>query len=148
MAGQPGRSGRKRKPAALKHRDGTYRADRDGKPEDKLKFEAIVIKPEFRDKVADEFWDEHVTELIKLKVVSGQDVPRLQMMCEQWALVRRLTKLYEDDPLCKDTRIAWAETCKMFAQATIEFGFTPSARSRMLGPVQETKSAIKGRKRD
>ena len=146
MAGKPGRSGRKRKADSLKIADGTYRADRSGDPDSKPKPLGKPTKPEFEGQEASDFWDKYVVELIDLGVATSLDAPRLQHLCEVWALLRRATVAVDEDPLEKMARIAYAEYSRQFGTLASEFGLNPASRSKI--EIERSKPAgIQGRKR-
>jgi phage terminase small subunit len=79
-------------------------------------------------------------------IAADIDAPRLQMLCESWALLRSATKALNDDPLDRDTRIAYAEFTKQFASAASEFGMNPADRSKIILDKPK-KTTIQSRKR-
>ena len=148
MAGVAGRSGRKRKPDSIKILQGTYRSDRQGAPELKPSPDGAPVKPEFALPEAGAFWDAYVPELVRMGVAAAVDAPRLQLLCESWALLRRATDRLNEDPFDKVARCAQAEYSRQFTAATSEFGLTPSARSRIQVQVKATEPPFKPRNRD
>lgn len=147
MAGKPGRSGRKRKSDVLKIANGTYRADRDGDPDLKPTPIGEPKRPRFRLKAASQFWDQHVPELVRMGVASSIDAPRLQTMCEAWALLRAATSAVNKDPISQPARAAYAEYSRQFSTAASEFGLNPSSRSRIQVVIKKQVTGIKGRTR-
>jgi len=81
-------------------------------------------------------------------VAKSIDTPRLQNMCELWALLRRATKAVNSDPLDKDSRIAFAEYSRQFAAVADQFGMTPTGRARIvLDDGKEKQPTIQPRQR-
>lgn len=149
MAGKAGRSGRPAKAIALHVTDGTFREDRHagGAPV----IAGDVVKPDFLDPVASDFWDRLAPKLIAVNVLTPADVESLQSCCDVWALWRKTHFMLMEDPTDKDTRIAASTYLGLFNAIAARFGLNPSDRARLKiekpAPVDPLDSLLKKRKK-
>lgn len=121
--------GRKPKPTALKILDGT-RADRINRDEPVLPAGGLEPPSWLNDVEGHgrDHWDELAPLLSKAGLLTEGDRPALALLCRAYARLRL-------DPL--DDRAN-----DLYRRMLIEFGLTPSARSRIKGTGEKPKDAL------
>lgn len=128
-------TGRPRKPIQAKILDGSYREDRDGPippatgspPESPAGLHGEALA----------FWGRVVPDLIERGVVAGSDTTALVLMCEWWALYRRLRdSLPPEGSLAGQTQTItqMAIATDKFDRLASRFGLNPSDRARLRLP--------------
>lgn len=145
MSGRKGRSGRPRKPTAIKKMNGSYRPSTSAKNE--VSFPVVRLQaPEWLDERAQEEWDRIVPLLDSVRVLTEPDLLALASYCSAASVAINATIAYQKEglikkapkgsvfgpkvnPMVKVAQEARAQ-CLRFA---IEFGLTPAARSRIVG---------------
>lgn len=130
-----GQRGPKKKPAATKKAQGTYRADRDAGPEVPP---GLPTCPTFLSKAAKELWPALGKLLVSRAVLTTSDQLAFALLCQAWAdwqkTIEALAKegltceakggaIYQH-PLVGMRNRAWLNVMK----GCQEFGLTPSAR--------------------
>lgn len=145
--------GRPRLPTRVLQLRGTHRPDRHGQPEDEPQFTALVALPKpprYLDRVAKAEWRTVGKELVAQRLLTIVDLNSFAAYCVNVSrLVRAEELLAKSDILVKTPhgvqgnpaiaiqRQAGVEIRK-FAQ---EFGFTPSARTRLRTPTGAPQTA-------
>lgn len=152
MAGVKGRSGRPRKPSAVKKANGTFRPSRAAKNE--VSFPVSRLNPpDWLDDEAREEWERIIPLLDSVRILTDADLLALANYCSVAGLAIQATKAYQRDgiypPLLRGAKIrrvhpmvAVAKEARMQAlRYAVEFGLTPAARSRVHGqdPDNEKK---------
>lgn len=102
-----------------------------------------VKKPRGMGKVQKRFWDEHATELERLQVLTGVDVPAMQLAAEHYAIAILAAKELQETGLtvegkdgAKKNPVAqiFKDNALAFKSFAVEFGMTPSSRTRLKIP--------------
>jgi P27 family predicted phage terminase small subunit len=136
----PGNSGRKPKPTNLKILEGNPGKRPLNKTEPKPR--GSVVKPDWLDGYASEFWDKYAPLCEKLGVLTAADVPTFTGMCEHWHSWRTVkdeirkpdfspvNKHGQVAPACTLAKNSWND----FMKVAVEFGLTPSSRCRISLP--------------
>lgn len=139
--------GRVKKPVELKELEGTYRADRDGE----RKAVQLTIKktsllynkktlpcPDtIRDEYVRKYWKNLTKALLSIHVLSGADIPQLEMMCKILERVRKLqTQLdqTDDDTELETEEILERRYLKLvekFDALAQKYYVSPQARSKL-----------------
>ena len=118
--------GRKPAPTALKILR-QQRADQVNFNEPKLKDAAAQDPPAWLGRYGCELWRKLFTVLLDAGLMTVGDVPGFEQLCDEYDTIRR-------DPLDGDAR-------DRFRRLLVEFGLTPSSRSRLrstkAGPVDK-----------
>ena len=130
-----------RKPSQLKKLTGTYRADRAPGKEAEPEAAASLRTPKGLSKHAAAFWRRYAADLAALGLVTGPDLPALQLMAMTWGialdaaeLVSRdgLTRLDENQVERKHPALQiFRDSALAYRQWATEFGMTPLARGRI-----------------
>lgn len=141
-------------PTALKLLRGTDRADRKSPNEPKVKTISILPKaPAYYDEVAKRVWLKTTRSLRDLNMLVDVDYELLEAFCFQTSLLERCAKEiakknnllvgftnkagatnYVPNPLIKIYNDALSNVNRLAGQ----FGFSPSARTRISAPTKET----------
>jgi P27 family predicted phage terminase small subunit len=89
------------------------------------------------------FWDEHATELDRLQVMTGIDVPALRLAAEHYAIALEAVGRLQEEGLTvegkdglKKNPLAqvFKDNALAFKAFAAEFGMTPSSRTRLRMP--------------
>lgn len=129
-------AGRPPKPASLKVLEGN-RARREIPKEPPAV--GVPVKPNGLCEVAAAHWDFVLGHVISMGVAKEIDSPKLQMLCESWALYRRAYEAAKVDPLDKEIRLAVRGYLADWSKLASDFA---------IGPVSRTKLAIQEKKSD
>lgn len=115
--------GRKPKPKALKLLEGT-RKDRinDGEPRFRSDLAGLTVPPGWLSDLAVVHWNELATVLHGAGLLTEGDRPALALLCEEYASLRT-------DPTDSKAR-------DRYRRMLVEFGLTPSSRSRLKLPAE------------
>lgn len=137
MAGNK-RSGRKRKPTALKVVEGTYREDR-ANPREPVAPEGAIAPPPWLSAYALEHWRELEPILDAMGLLDVSSAPMFAALCEAYAdwrhakeYVEKHGAYYKRDkrelkrPALQERESAW----RRYQVACGEFGLTPASRGR------------------
>ena len=141
MAGKPGRSGRKRKPAAIHKLHGNYRADRHGGsiPDPPV---AIPDPPKMLRGIALQEWDRITKLAAEVKIITQLDMVVFASYCKWWSVFSKaidqvdLGRTYLSKstkgtnvphPLLRVANLAWSNMMRCCG----ELGFSPAARARL-----------------
>jgi len=150
-----GRRGPPPKPTVLKALEGTYRPDRAVPNEPEPALGAPPCPPHLSGagKVA---WEFFVEELLQLGVLAVRDGPALEMLCSAYAEFAQANEIVEREgltfrgttksgemllphPAVRIRADAWRRVHRML----VEFGLTPSARTRVSALVPQRKPQAK-----
>jgi P27 family predicted phage terminase small subunit len=144
--------GRPKKPDDLKILDGTWRRDRDGKPEERVQAEGEPVPPSHLKGESLSFWKHVVPGLIKSGVAKEADAPELAMMCEWWGRYRRYSRMLDrmknNDKNLYQTTILCGIACTNFDKVASKFGLTPSDRAKLRVPNKPKEGGVMSRKRN
>lgn len=134
--------GRKPKPTAVKTLQGETRKERLNAREPRPK--SAVKKPRGMSRGGRRFWDDHAPELERLSILTGVDTPALRLAAEHYALaVQAAKELHETgltvdgaDGTPKKNPVAqvFKDNALAFKSFAVEFGMTPSSRTRLKMP--------------
>lgn len=134
--------GRKPKPTAVAELQGNPGKRPLNKREPKPKSE--VKKPRGMSRGAKRFWTDHATELERLRILTGVDVPALRLAAEHYALAVLAAKelhatgltVKGADGTPKKNPVAqvFKDNSLAFKAFATEFGMTPSSRTRLKMP--------------
>lgn len=135
MPGVKGRSGRKRKPAAVAKADGSFKEYRHG---DRLDVAPNDLeRPEGLTTMQSDLWDA-VVQTLPAGVLGKIDSPMLLGLVRWYEVYSRAMSVLESDPsdaaAMKQAGNAWDR----FWRTASEFGIGPSNRARLQAP-QDTK---------
>ena len=148
MSGRKGRSGRPRKPSAIKKMNGTYRPSTAAKHE--VTFPVTRLEPpEWLDAEGQQEWQRIVPLLDSVRILTDPDLIALANYCATVSVAINATRTYQREgmmsalvkgskmkrvnPLIKVAQEARAQSLRF----AIEFGLTPAARSRIVGQPAE-----------
>jgi phage terminase small subunit len=118
--------GRKPKPTALKILDGTQKC-RINRSEPAIP-PGSIDPPDWLDEVARKHWSELAPILHGAGILTSADRHALALLCESFSRFRA-------DPLEDKAR-------DLYRRLSVEFGLTPSSRSRLKAPVEGPKDAL------
>jgi P27 family predicted phage terminase small subunit len=141
-------AGRKPKPTELKILNDNPGKRPLNKNEAKPK-KALLICPDYlaEDKIAFDEWNRIVPELYKLNLLTCIDQTALELYCSQYSIYREAIKAIREEGLTTRNirdgfkalpEVAIArEAAKTIKSLCVEFGLTPSSRSRIILPGEE-----------
>ena len=145
--------GRPSKPTILKILNGIERKDRINQNEPKPEL-VLIPCPEYirNDTIAYNEWNRIVPELYKLGLLTNIDRATLELYCTQYSIYRRsyetineeglvTTNISNGDKAHPSTQIA-REAAKIIKAIAVEFGLTPSSRSRISLPKESDEDLI------
>ena len=130
--------GRKPKPTKLNQLQGNPGKRPTNKLEPKPKTPAK--KPRGMSQGAKKFWDDHADELERIQILTGVDTPAFRLAAEHYAIaVQAARELHEagltvrgKDGLKKNPLAqVFKDNAMAFKAFAVEFGMTPSARTRL-----------------
>ena len=138
--------GRKPKPSALKLLEGT-RADRINDREPVMPPAASIEPPAWLDSYGRLHWDELAAILSKAGLLTAGDAAALAQLCDDFSTIR---KSIEGPPadITGDydairAYLANADKARdRYRRMLIEFGLTPSSRSRIKSTVEKPRDAL------
>ncbi len=131
--------GRKPKPTAIKKRAGNPGRHKLNQAEVKPKTTA-TLKPALIDARAKEFSDRLLPELRALGIATDIDLASFELMATHYAIARLAAETIKREGLIVEYEWGkvkhpllqiWRDNSKSFLQYAIEFGLSPSARSRI-----------------
>lgn len=101
------------------------------------------------------FWDEHAAELERLQLLTGIDSAAFRLMAEHYAFaVQAAKELRKEGSLLVEGREgpkkhpllqALRDNSQMFKSYAVEFGMTPSSRSRLQLPEEAEQLSLADR---
>jgi len=137
------RTGRPRKPTALKKAQGTFRKDR-ALPDEMAPALGVPTCPAYLDSIARKEWARVTTELAALGMLTLIDGAMLEAYCANYSAAVRYQKRadkrlmvrsrfgkMEPNPAAAEARKHWA----LVKAIATEFGLSPSSRSKVSAPL-------------
>lgn len=132
------------KSSAEHFRDGTFRADRHGNRQDlKLARAKNLDPPEDLDDVGRQLWY-RVVDAMPDGGLSELSLEALQVYCEGWSALRKITPIYMANPIDKETRISWKAALEVVDNLGRQFGWSPlsAAKIRTGGSPDDQESDL------
>lgn len=137
--------GRIKKPVELKELEGTYRADRDGERKAvqlTIKKTSLLYNKKnipcpvtITDEYVRKYWKNLTKALLSIHVLSGADIPQLEMMCKILERIRKLqTQLdtvEEDIELEEILERRYLKLVEKFDSLAQKYYVSPQARSKL-----------------
>ncbi len=141
--------GPKPKPTSLKELQGNpgHRPLNKNQPKPKTP----VKKHRGMEPVQKRFWDDHAPELERLQVLTGIDTAAFRLMAEHYALAIKSSKRLHDEGLTvrgkdgeKKNPLAqiFKDNAMAFKAFAVEFGMTPSSRTRLKLPEEAEQLSL------
>ena len=135
MAGVKGKSGgRNRKASAQLEAEGGLRKARHANRSDISPAKGFPKKPAKLSKEQNRIWDAIVDQIAD-KALGTVDRDSLIELVETWELMVACRNRLKNDPVDKDTRIAWSAYFDRWLRLAQEFGCTPNARAALKVPA-------------
>ena len=129
------RTGRPKKPVALKILQGTFRADRDGDPSHAVIGDGTPEMPKDLTGEAKKLWEQIVPGLVALGIAKAADTLALSQACRMYAEYRRAWKEVVKIPVILP---AWSQTIyganslwTRIDSILSRFGMTPADRAKL-----------------
>ena len=140
--------GRKPLPTQVKKNRGTYQSCRGANNEMiPSRIDGIPKPPKILVKEAATLWNETVKELYELDMLHGVDLPLLAAYCQEMATYFECSAYIQDNGITYDdsygnphTRpevVTQRNALDRALKLATQFGFTPSARTRIEAPVKK-----------
>ena len=143
--------GRKPKPTAIKRLAGNPGKRRLNDQEPKPSPTQAPMPRGVLPKYGQKLWRSLAPKLIELGVLSEIDLPAFEMMCLHYALARQamdeveeigLTIQEEGKTKKNPAMQAFRENAAAYKQLLVEFGLTPSSRSRIVADVLDEEPSL------
>lgn len=143
-------AGRKPKPTAVKKLEGNPGKRPLNRREPKPK--TAVKRPHGLGRgLQRRFWDEHAGELERLQILTGVDVAAFRLMAEHYAIAVQAVGELREEGLTVETRDGvkknplaqvFKDNSMAFKAFAVEFGMTPSARTRLQLPEEAEQLSL------
>lgn len=152
-----------RKPVELKKLEGTYRKDRDGERDNVqlalskssmlLHKKSVPCPPSLKDEYVIKYWRDLTKALLSIHVLSGADLPQIEMMCKILERIRKaqreLDTLDSDDTETEEAlEKRYLNMVTRFDALAQKYYVSPQARSKLtldeLNVVKTGQEVAKG----